>query len=522
MADRGRALQNTSHPDSVGSSTPFTEGVTHKGGLRIGGETSQLIGTKPIGRGEGGVASDGGFMTVAETATFLHVSQSWVRRHISELPAGRYGRLIRIDGDRLKRTIESGKSLRPERAIMPRRYQRGSVFFDNKRKQWIGRFRLDTPDGGRTHPKRVIGSKEEYPTKTAARDKLDEMRRCLQREVENQQTVSPQVNRKPSSFSELVERWKAAEGTALGDSTLKHYSNALRAQVIPQFGTCRIEEITREEVQKFLNEKAKNYSKSSLRSMRVTLSLTLKWALQNNWIPSNPVEQLRLPKKTGGRRIVRVILQWKQIAAIMDKMDEPYRTLALFLALVPKRIEEAIALRPSDLDEHNILHIRRALYERKVVEFEPSEYERIPLDSPAHAELVKRLRQLGDGHDLIFRSRRGTPIDPHNGLMRKLHPACKTIGIRLGGWHDFRHTFNTAMRRAGVHAKVRSAALGHNKRTGVLADDVYDHASEAEVREALVLGANWMWQEESIQKTLLSNQLCPQMFPEAHLQSGRL
>jgi integrase len=387
------------------------------------------------------------------------------------------------------------------------------VIFDNKGKHWKGRFRLDTPDGKRVQPKVVIGSKVEYPTKTAARDRLDEMRRALQREAENQ----PSVSRKPSSFAELVERWKAAEGTTLGDSTLKHYSNALRAQVIPHFGTWEIEEITREEVQKFLNEKAKNYSKSSLRSMRVTLSLNLKWALQNRWIVSNPVEKLRLPKKTGGRRIVRVILQWKQIAAIMERLEEPYRTLVLFLALIPKRIEEAIALRPSDLDEHNILHIRRVIYERKVVELEPSEYEQIPLDSPAHAELVKRLRQLGSGHGVIFRSRKGTPVDPHNGLLRGLHPAAAAIGLRLGGWHDFRHTFNTAMRRAGVHAKVRSAALGHNKRTGVLADDVYDHADEAEVRQALVLGANWLWKEEEIQKSLMSSQLCPQMCPETHL-----
>jgi integrase len=466
----------------------------------------------PQGRGllPGG---DRSLMTVAETASFLQVSQSWVRRHISELPVGRYGRLIRIDRDRLQRTIESGKSLRPERAIMPRRYQRGSVFFDNLSKQWKGRFRLDTPDGKRVQPKVVIGSKADYPTKTAARDKLDEIRRALQRDAENQPTTS----RKPSSFTELVERWQAAEGATLGYSTLKHYSNALRAQVIPQFGTWKIEDITREEVQKFLNEKAKKYSKSSLRSMRVTLSLNLKWAMQNHWIGSNPVEKLRLPRKTGGRHIVRVILAWKQVAAIMDKMDEPYRTLVLFLALVPKRIEEAIALRPSDLDEHNILHIRRAIYERKAVEFEPSEYERIPLDSPAHAELVKRLRQLGEGHEWVFRSRKGTPIDPHNGLLRQLHPAAAAIGIKLGGWHDFRHTFNTAMSRAGVRSKVRTAALGQSKRTGVLADDVYDHASEAELRQALVLGANWLWQEEDIQKTLLSSQMCPQMCPETHL-----
>src|SRR6185369_12087456 len=139
--------------------------------------------------------------------------------------------------------------------------------------------------------------------------------------------------------------------------------------------------------------------------------------------------------------------------------------------------------------------------------FEPHEYEGIPLDSAAHSELIYRLRQLGKGHEWIFRSKTDTPIDPGNGRRRKLHPAAETIGLRLGGWHDFRHTFNTAMRRAGVQTKVRSAVLGHNKRTGVLADDVYDHASEAEIRQALVLGANWLWQEEEIQEALLSNHL---------------
>jgi len=158
------------------------------------------------------------------------------------------------------------------------------------------------------------------------------------------------------------------------------------------------------------------------------------------------------------------------------------------------------------------------LYEGKVVEFEPHEYERIPLDSPAHKELVQCLRELGKGHEWIFRSQAVTPIDPGNGRRRKLHPAAKKIGLRLGGWHDFRHTCNTAMRRAGVHSKVRSAVLGHKKHTGVLADDVYDHVSEAEVRQALVAGANWLWKEEAIQEALLSSRLCPQMCPEAVVQ----
>ena len=242
------------------------------------------------------------------------------------------GGFIRIDGDKLKSTIEAGKSLRPERAIMPRRYQRGSVFFDNKSKQWKGRFRLDMPDGTRVHKKVLIGTKAEYPTKTAARDKLDEMRRELHRQVETQPMLNPVTGSHPANFAELVERWKTAEGTALGESTFKHYCNALRTYTIPQFGERAVNQITREEIQTFLNEKAKNYSTSSLRSMRVTLSLTLEWARQNHWITSNPAAKLRLPKKTGGRRIVRVVLGWKQIAAIMDGMEEPYRTLVLFLS----------------------------------------------------------------------------------------------------------------------------------------------------------------------------------------------
>ncbi len=401
---------------------------------------------------------------------------------------------------------------------MPRRYQRGSVWFDKKSKTWKGRFRLDMPDGSRVHKKVTIGSKTEYPTETAARDKLDDMRRELHREAEMQPTLNPTTNGKPVNFTDLVKRWKAAEGAALADNTLTHYANALRAYVVPHFGASAVGEITREEIQKFLNDKAKNYGKSSLRSMRVTLSLTLEWAKRNRWIEHNPAERIRLPKKTAGRRLIRMVLLWSQIMAIMEQMEEPYRTLVLFLALVPKRIEEALALRPSDLDEHNILHIRRAIYERKLVEFEPHEYERIPLDTPVHAELVRRMPQLGGGHEWIFRSEAGTPIDPGNALKRKLHPAAKAIGIRLGGWHDFRHTFSTAMSKAGVRLKVRSEVLGHGKRTGVLAHDVYDHASENEIRQALVLGANWLMQEEAIQKALLGNQLCPQMCPEAHLQ----
>jgi hypothetical protein len=37
--------------------------------------------------------------TVLQTADFLHVSVSWVRRHLVELPVVRMGAVIRVDSE---------------------------------------------------------------------------------------------------------------------------------------------------------------------------------------------------------------------------------------------------------------------------------------------------------------------------------------------------------------------------------------------------------------------------------------
>ena len=74
-------------------------------------------------------------------------------------------------------------------------------------------------------------------------------------------------------------------------------------------------------------------------------------------------------------------------------MQEPYATLALLLASVGCRGEEAVGLQPGDLDAANVLHFRRVIYGGKA---EPLEKEqRIPLDTVTHADLIRRLRLLG-------------------------------------------------------------------------------------------------------------------------------
>lgn len=142
------------------------------------------------------------------------------------------------------------------------------------------------------------------------------------------------------------------------------------------------------------------------------MCMTQGWAEKNNLIqrPTGWLSAIRLAKKAGGRKVVRTELEPEQIRAIISQLKEPYATLVLFLASVGRRIEEAIGVKPADLDCDNILHIRRIIYNGHVEDLE--EEQVLPLDTPSHAEVVLRLRALGEGHEWVFRSRKGTPINP--------------------------------------------------------------------------------------------------------------
>ena len=181
--------------------------------------------------------------------------------------------------------------------------------------------------------------------------------------------------------------------------------------------------------------------------------------------------------------MVRTELEPSQTLGIIQRLKEPYSTLVLFLGLCGRRIEEAIGIKPTDLEDDNVLRIRRVICNGQVEELAEEEQQVLPLDQREHAELVRRLRVLGKDREWVFHSRKGSPINPGNARRRYLHPAAEAVGIKIGGWHDFRHTLIRKMRRGGVHPVVVSAVVGHKRVE--LAPEVYDRATLDEKRQAL-------------------------------------
>jgi hypothetical protein len=143
-------------------------------------------------------------------------------------------------------------------------------------------------------------------------------------------------------------------------------------------------------------------------------------------------------------------------------------------------------LQPSDLDAKDVLHVKCVIYKKRVIPLVDSDgaekEECYSLDSVVHAELLQRLRRLGAGAKWILHGRTGQPMDLGNARKRKLHPTAATIGVKVGGWHDFRHTLKRQMRRGKEDPVVVRDTLGHSR---VEQQEVYDEARRSEVGEAL-------------------------------------
>jgi integrase len=390
-------------------------------------------------------------LDVHQTAKLLNVSESFVRRHESELPSVRLGRLVRFDADLLnqklsdKVTAECEKPLGKE-TLLPKRFQQGGVY--KRGKVWYGVFREDVMNSSGTLKRKQrnirLGTVSDLPTKSAARKELEKH--------------LPQ-NSKPSieiTLSELFEKWQAAIVPTLKTSTANVYVRSLNSRILPVLGETPIAKLGRYEIELFLAAKSKQYAKNTLRELRSSLSRVLSWAAANNWIEKNPVQGIKLPKGTG-KAITRTVLTPEQVTAISSKLKEPYATLILFLAVTGLRIGEAVGVQWADFDGE-VLTVQRRVYEGKPDALKTEKSKR---SVPIPASLMARLETLGRKNKWVFSSAKGTPVDPGNALRRYVQPVARDLGIKLGGFHDLRHTLATDLITSGVSAKSVSEILGH-------------------------------------------------------------
>jgi integrase len=268
----------------------------------------------------------------------------------------------------------------------------------------------------------------------------------------------------------------------------------LNVHLIPALGTRQLREITREELQGFLNRKlASGLSWKTVKHLRGGLTRVLGSAEEWGYIQHNPVLKTRLPRRAYSEP--RSALAPEQVRKLAAELDEPVSSLALLLALTGLRVGELLALRWGNGDlRAQVLRVCETVYEGHFDKPKTKRSARVVPFGTQTAEIFAALRPEGlDANTLVFASKEGTPLDRRNLLKSYAKPAAKKMGLHVN-WHLLRHSYATMLDGVGTPLGT-TQSLGHA--APEITREYYLHAIPAEQRRAvesverLVLGLNW-------------------------------
>jgi integrase len=286
-------------------------------------------------------------------------------------------------------------------------------------------------------------------------------------------------------FSRFFEtEWKPNARLRLRNSSMRIYEYNLEKHVLPGFGEVPVRDLSRGHIESCLSSlRQEGYAVSTLRSVRAALSTVLEAAVSRQLISDNPAHGLRI--READSKPERRFYRQADIRRLLEKLDEPCRSVVVIAVLTGLRIGEILALRWKRVDLLNqALEVAETFSSG---EFGPPKTRSSRRVIPMSATLVgtlKHLRPTGcNPESLVFSTRGGVPLNPKNLYNRQLAPACDRIKLPRISWHSFRHTHATLLHETGESLKTAQALLGHSDLETTLA--VYTHVVPDSQRRAV-------------------------------------
>jgi integrase len=122
------------------------------------------------------------------------------------------------------------------------RYQHGSLTTEkrsNGQKVWVYRWRESRQNGESVHRKRVVGTKAEYPTKSAALKAVDGLRLEV--------NIEAVTNATPVSVDQIIAHYKETELADTNRKTTRTkqvYEHQLDTVISPKWGSYRLKDVS--------------------------------------------------------------------------------------------------------------------------------------------------------------------------------------------------------------------------------------------------------------------------------------
>ena len=319
------------------------------------------------------------------------------------------------------------------------------------------------------------------------RRKTDAERYLIHVEAQKQRAewINPELS--STRFEEWAQGWLATR-THLKPKSFSGYESLLKVHILPRFGATRLDRIDSLSIESWLADlKASGLSASRIRQAHNVLSQILKTAVQARYLPSNPAEDLDLPRKP---RREQLFLSPSEVDRLADVVEERYKALIYVFAYGALRWGEAVALRRRRVDVlRGKLEVAESLSEvGGDLHFGPTKNYRnrvVTLPKFLREMLNHHLTSFAapDAEALVFTTSNGTPLRNSNFSSNVWGPAVQAAGLPEGlRVHDLRHTAVAILISEGVHPEAIKRFLGHS--SIMVTMDIYGHLFPSE-QEAL-------------------------------------
>jgi integrase len=365
----------------------------------------------------------------------------------------------------------------------------GGLHWDESRQRWIASATVGYTAAG----KRVV-RKGSGKTKTEARTKL----RDRVREYENGLSAASQG----TTVADIVTDWLAYGLTGRSEQTRAKCRYLCEGHVIPALGARKLRELTAQDVDRWLLEKATILSTRTLRDTYACLNRAVHRAMARDKVHRNVVALCGIPTGQAGRPSKS--LTFEQAKAVLAAAEgtrlHAYVVLSILLGA---RTEELRALTWANVDLNGqpdveplvppsvqLWHSVRAGGDTKTKKSRrtlalPTRCVAALRVHDLHQEEERRAAdKLWTSSDLVFTSLLGTALDAAN-VRRAFRTVLTKTDLDASKWtpRELRHSFVSLLSSGGVTLEEIADLCGHSGTA--VTEAVYRH----ELRPVLLSGA---------------------------------
>jgi integrase len=282
-------------------------------------------------------------------------------------------------------------------------------------------------------------------------------------------------------------------------ATIDNYRSLAAHHLIPQIGTTKLQQLTADQLDEWIDERAEELSTRSLRLIHQILERAIRQAQARDKVRRNVANLITIPqgKQKHPSKAMTLDQATRLLEALESETDSRLAAYVVLSLLTGIRTEEARALTWAEVDlQAGTVAVYRSVRtngdtktrkSRRILKLPTKAVHALRTHYTHQATQRREAADTWHDHDLVFCREDGTPLDRWQ-VRREFRKITQTAGLGAD-WtpRELRHSFVSILsNNGGVRIEDISDLMGHSGTS--VTETVYRH----EIRPALTKAATAM------------------------------